>query len=179
MDKPLPKTAIRILGRPGIESLTPPGKKIGSIHWHCWAAEGWSAPDGSDGYRESSLGWIERWAKDLRGPTDPGRKRTVLEVVQRHIDSGAISDDDILVLQGYLEEAIPSLFGAMSFFNNRMDSIDEVRIGESLAAAYDIPVESLNAMTLVIAIADRATNSTKHRDAFARLEAEVEAAWED
>lgn len=178
MNKPLPKTAIRILGRPGIDSLTPPEASVGEVHWRCWAADGWSAPDGSDGYRGSSLAFIERWAKTLRGPTDPERKRTVLEIVQRHIDSGAVSDDDILVLQGYLEKAISSWCGGFGFTKHRMDSIDEVRLEESLAAAYDIPVKNLSAMMLVIAVADRVTNSTKHRDAFTRLLAEAEG-WEE
>ena len=73
MNKPLPKTAIRILGRPGIDSLTPPGEEIRDVHWKCWALKGWSAPNGIDGSRETSLGSIESWAKDLRGPEEVGR----------------------------------------------------------------------------------------------------------
>ena len=59
-NKPLPKIAIRILGHPGIDSLTPPGEGIADIHWTCWASDEWSTPNGSDGIRETSLGEIER-----------------------------------------------------------------------------------------------------------------------
>ena len=95
MDKPLPKTAIRILGHPGIESLERPGEGIRDIYWKCWASKGWTAANGSDGIREHSLGSIESWAKSLRGPTDPDRVPPVAEVMRKHIETGVITDLDL------------------------------------------------------------------------------------
>ena len=138
-NKPLPKTAIRILGHPGIDSLTPPGEGIGSIHWHCWAADDWSAPNGSDGIRESSLGSIERWAKDLRGPTDPDRVPAVAEVFAKHVEMSVITDLDLQSLSSYIKRNMEQRFYEFSpFLNGRMDSIDGYELDESLAKRYKI-----------------------------------------
>ncbi|MEJ6585389.1 MAG: hypothetical protein QNL52_05945 [Synechococcus sp. ChBW.bin.23] len=111
MDKPLPKTAIRILGRPGIESLERPGEGIGDIHWRCWASKEWSTPNGSDGIRETSLGSIENWTKNLRGPTDPDRVPAVAEVIRKHIEKDVITDLDLQSLSSYIKRGMENRFG--------------------------------------------------------------------
>lgn len=179
MDKPLPKTAIRILGHPGIESLERPGEGIRDIYWHCWAADGWSAPNGSDGIRETSLGSIESWAKDLRGPTDPERVPAVAEAVAKHIETGLITDLDLQSLRGYIELGMEKRFGwASQRESSRMDSIDRYEFDESLAKRYKISAERLGAFSLAIAIADEATDTSQYRNLlrkFQRWEREGDA----
>ena len=179
MDKPLPKTAIRILGRPGIESLERPGEGNGDIFWSCWASKGWSAPNGSDGIRESSLGSIESWAKDLRGPTDPDRVPVVAEVFVKHIETGLIADLDLQSLSSYIERCMERRFGWMSQSeSSRMDSINRYELDESLAKRYKISAERFDAFSLAIAIADEATDTSQYRNLlrkFQRWEREGDA----
>ena len=164
-NKPLPKTAIRILGRPGIDSLTPPGDGIGDIYWSCWSSKGWSAPNGSDGIRETSLGSIESWAKILRGPTDPDRVPPVAEVMRKHIETGVITDTDLRSLSGFIERGMEQRFGWVSQReSSRMDSIDRYEFDESLAKRYKISIKRLDAFSLAIAIADEATDSNQYRN---------------
>lgn len=178
-NKPLPKTAIRILGRPGIDSLTPPGEGIGDIFWECWASKGWSAPNGSDGIRETSLGSIESWAKSLRGPTDPERVPPVAEVMRKHVETGVITDLDLQSLRGYIELGMEQRFGQFGQReSSRMDSVDRYELDESLAERYKISAERLEAYSLAIAIADEATGSNQYRNLlrkFQRWEREGEA----
>ena len=182
MDKPLPKTAIRILGHPGIESLERPGEGTRDIYWKCWASKGWSAANGSDGIREHSLGSIERWAKGLRGPTDPDRVPAVAEVFVKHIETGVITDLDLQSLRGYIELGMEQRFGWMSQMeSSRMDSVDRYEVVESLAKSYKISAERFDAFSLAIAIADQATDTSQYRNLlrkFQRWEREGEAECE-
>lgn len=165
MDKPLPKTAIRILGRPGIESLEPPGEGIRDVYWKCWALKEWSAPNASDGIRETSLGSIESWAKDLRGPTDPDRVPAVDEVIRKHIETSVITDLDLQSLSSYIERCMERRFGWVSQMrSSRMDSIDSYELDESLAKRYKISAKRFDAFSLAIAIADEATDSNQYRN---------------
>ena len=187
-NKPLPKTAIRILGRPGIESLERPGEGIRDIYWSCWASKGWSAFNGSDGIRKTSLGSIESWAKDLRGPTDPGRVPAVAEAVAKHIETGVITGLDLRSLRSYIERHMPEYTGNLACSTLEfqtiigMDSIDGYELDKSLAKRYKISAERFDAFYLAIAIADEATGSNQHRNLLRKhqrwerkREAEIEA----
>ena len=166
MNETLPKTAIRILGRPGIDSLQKPDD---DVYWRCWAADGWTDDEGSDGIRETSLGAIESWAKGLKGPADADRRLSVREILEKGVAGYPLSDNDLEVLRAYLAHFANRRFH-LGFPSSRMDAADGFALDDSLAAQYGIPAEELSVPNLEAAIADQSTDEQQHREFLAAFE---------
>lgn len=171
-NKPLPKVAVRILEHPGVHSLD----KYRGFEWVCWAKDGWTCPDGSDGTKETSLGALETYfVKKLRGPSDTGRTLSLHEVCTKHLSGNQLSTADIHVLKNFLDWSINKIYGGFAFFDHRLFGLDVDSFGEELLKRFDLPADS--ATEFVAAIADQASGTTEHRGRLldiARWEAEAD-----